>query len=315
MSDLSNKIWAEKFRPERFEDYIFTDKTLKRQVVEWVTDGIFPNLILAGIQGTGKSSLARVLLNEFGVSQTDYMFVDGSVHNKVDDIREKVIGFTNIAPMGDFKVVILEEAHRLTKDAQSALLETIERSSDSVRFIFTTNFPKKLLAPVLSRCQLFTFDQFDEEAVSDRLVDILEASDVVLEDEQSINNFQMHIQTFKPDIRAIISSIQYSYNDGKLYPPSSAIKSGSIDEWERLWSAEKLDKDALLGMVYLADATNYELFYTTIYEKGLHHFEDRGIAVVYISDYLAKAMSASTQGIQSIHLEALLHTLFSEGDE
>lgn len=315
MNDLSNKIWAEKFRPETFEDYIFADETLQRQVQEWVKEGVFPNLILAGIQGTGKSSLARVLLNEFTVSQTDYMFVDGSVHNKVDDIRDKVIGFTNIAPMGDFKVVVLEEAHRLTKDAQSALLETIERSSDSVRFIFTTNFPKKLLAPVLSRCQLFTFDRFDEEAVFERIADILEASEVVLEDEESLDNVELHINAFKPDIRAIISSIQYSYNDGKLYPPSASIKSGSIDEWDRLWSAEKLDKAAVLDMVYLADATNYELFYTTIYEKGLHHFEDRGVAVVHISDFLAKAMSASTQGIQSIHLEALLHTLFDYGDE
>lgn len=311
MTDISNKVWAELYRPTTFEDYIFSDSALGERVNEWEVQGIFPNLVLAGIQGTGKSSLARVLVNEFGVTSSDTLFVDGSVHNKVDDVRDKIVAYADIAPMGNFKVVVVEEAHRLTKDAQSALFETVERTSDYIRFIFTTNYPNKLLAPLLSRCQVFHFNSFDEDGVFDLIERIMEEQGIEADD-TTIENITRHVEANKPDIRSIISSIQYSFVDGKVLPPSNSIKSSSIDDWEKLWSSDSLDLSAVKELVYYADQTNYELFYTVLYEKGLHHFTDRGQAVVYISDYLSRAMNVNTQGIQSIHLEALLYVLENE---
>ncbi len=309
--DISNKVWAELYRPTTLSQYIFADPGLEMRAKDWVSKGVFPNLILAGIQGTGKSTLARVLINDCNVTASDVLFIDGSVYNKVDDIRDKVVMFAEISPLGDYKVVVIEEAHRLTKDAQSALFETVERTSDYVRFIFTTNYPKKLLPPLLSRCELFTFDGFNEDAVLDLIADIIEMEQIELSDESAVN-VERHIAAHKPDIRSIISSIQYSYFDGAIHPPSSSIKSSSIDDWTAIWSADKLDFEAAREMVYLADQTNYELFYTAIYENGLHHFEDPGMAVVQISEYLHRAMNVNTQGIQSIHLEALLVILDSE---
>lgn len=314
MKDFKNLVWAEAYRPKSIDEYIFSDPALEERVGKWINDGVFPNMVLAGIQGTGKSSLARVLINEFDIDNGDTLFVDGSVYNKVDDVRDTIIPFTSIAPMSAFKVIVIEEAHRLTPDAQSALYDTIESSSSHVRFIFTTNFPKKISAPILSRCPLFTFDKFNRDQVTMRIADILEDKGVAPDDEESFENIESHIDMFKPDIRLIITSIQDSIvDDGeRILPPSNSIKSSSIDGWIALWQDEDATKQDFLDMVYLADQTNFELFYTAIYEHGLHQFgeDHRGEAVVHISDFLSKAMGSSTQGIQSIHLEALIHTLF-----
>lgn len=322
MKDFSQKIWAERFRPTSFDTYVFSNPELEDKCMNWLEEGVFPHLILAGIQGTGKSSLARVLINEFKVNSSDVMFVDGSVYNKVDDMRNRIIPFTDISALGNFKVVVIEEAHRLTADAQRSLYETIERKSDHVRFIFTTNYPKKIEAPIHSRCTVFHFNSFNEEAVLALIEHILEETGCVNFDDisdESIENIGRHISTFKPDIRAIISSIQHSIFDGQVRPPSSSIVSSSISEWEEIWAQEDLtveDMEDLFSMVTLVDNTNFEVFYTAIYEKGLHHFgELKGDAVVLISDYLARAMNVGTQGIQSIHMEALLHSLFGLGGD
>lgn len=321
MKDFSQNIWAEKHRPTSFDDYVFPTPDLEAKCMRWLEEGIFPHMILAGIQGTGKSSLARVLINEFKVNSSDVMIIDGSVFNKVDDMRLRVIPFTDISALGNFKVVVIEEAHRLTSDAQRALYETIERKSDHVRFIFTTNYPKKIEAPIQSRCPVIHFNNFNEDAVMQLIGFILEENgyDVEQMDEDSIINIDEHIKTFKPDLRAIISSIQHSIADGEVGLPSSSIVSSSIEAWEEIWGKESLTSDDisdLFSMVTLVDNTNFEVFYTAVYEKGLHHFDSHtGDAVVLISDFLARAMNIGTQGIQSIHIEALLYSLFELGGD
>lgn len=306
-------IWAEKYRPKSVSDYIFSDSKLQSAFDEWKTAKVFPNLILGGIQGTGKSSLARVLINEFDIDPSDYRFIDGSVHTGVDAIRDKAVAFSDIAPMGDFKLVIIEESHKMSDSAQKALLETIERRFSNVRFIFTTNFPQKLDAALASRCQTFIFNKFNEDGVYDLLDRVInnEMPDLPPEDLPVVED---HIRAFAPDIRAIISSLQYSYIGGRLLPPNNSIKSSSVESWDALWAtpAGTPIYDQLIDLCSLVDTNNYEVFYTSIYMNGLHHFgEKRGSAVVRISEQLSKAMSATTQGIHSIHMEALIHLLFN----
>lgn len=314
--NFENQIWALKYAPKTIDEYVFHDSRLEKLIRQSKAVGIFPNLILAGVQGTGKSSLARLLPSEFDLNESDVKFIDGSTYNKVDDIRNIVQPFAQISPMGKFRLIVIEEAHRLSKDSQAALYETIERNADDCRFIFTTNYPQKFEPAILSRFQTFIFSEFNEEGALDLIERIMEAESVEV-DEESLDNVMDHVAMYAPDIRAIVSSIQYSYfpDEGKIDKPSAAVKSSALADWEAIWSKDKLsesDIDDLLGMVHHCDSGNFDMFYQTVYELGLHHFENKGATVVTLSDYIHRA---TTTAIQSIHLEAFLHEVFTLAEQ
>ena len=107
--DFKNRLWVEKYRPKQVTEYVFTDERHRTAVSSWIEQGACPNLIFAGDPGTGKTTLAKVLINELNIGEYDVLEINASRDNGVDFIREKIEGFVQTVPFGTFKVALLDE--------------------------------------------------------------------------------------------------------------------------------------------------------------------------------------------------------------
>ena len=132
------ELWVEKYRPTNITDYVFRDDKQRHQVSNWVKSGAIPHLLFSGGAGTGKTTLAKVLLNELDVDAGDIMIINASNENNVDTMRTKIQGFASSFPFsGEFKYVLLDEADYLSPNAQAILRNMMETYSQTCRFILT----------------------------------------------------------------------------------------------------------------------------------------------------------------------------------
>ena len=136
------ELWVEKYRPSTVDGYVFVDAAQREQVESWVRDKSIPHLMLSGSAGTGKTTLAKLLINELGVDEYDVMYANGSKEARKVDWVDKLISFCQTMPYGDFKVVLIDEADYMNPNSvQPALRNLMEDYSQTVRFILTCNFP------------------------------------------------------------------------------------------------------------------------------------------------------------------------------
>ena len=147
------ELWVEKYRPKTIDGYVFRDNHQKEQVERWVKEGTIPHLLFSGNAGIGKTTLAKILLNELGIDGLDVLEINASRTNSVEDVRDKIVNFVQMIPFGDFKVVLLDEADYLSPNAQAALRGVMEEYHTTARFILTCNYPNRIIPALHSRCQ------------------------------------------------------------------------------------------------------------------------------------------------------------------
>lgn len=205
-------LWIEKYRPGTFDDIVLSDRN--RELLTSITaQKSIPNLLFAGKPGIGKTSLAKILVND--VLKCQYLYINASDENGIDTIRTKVTNFSKIRSIdGAIKVIILDEVDGLTIDAQRALRNTMEEYSQYVRFILTANFNHKVIPPLQSRCQSFDLTP-DITSYTNRVEQIL-ASESVKHEE--INTL---VKRFYPDLRKCVNELQKLSVDGVLKPIDS----------------------------------------------------------------------------------------------
>jgi len=115
------QLWTEKYRPNAVGDYVFIDDNHRQQVAAWIRDGTIPHLMFSGGPGTGKTTLAKVLINELGVDEYDVLYANGSKEARKVEWVDKLISFCQTMPFGAFKVVLIDEADYMNREQHGDL--------------------------------------------------------------------------------------------------------------------------------------------------------------------------------------------------
>jgi len=216
------QLWVEAYRPKTVDGYVFVDEAQREQVTQWIRDGSIPHLMLSGSAGTGKTTLAKLLINELGVDEYDVMYANGSKEARKVEWVDKLISFCQTMPFGKFKVVLIDEADYMNPNSvQPALRNLMEDYSQSVRFILTCNFPNKIIAPLHSRCQGFHITKTDHVEFTARVATVLVTEGI----EFDLDVLDTYVKATYPDLRKCLNLVQPNSVSGKLAAPSASDKS------------------------------------------------------------------------------------------
>ena len=208
MERLENSLWCERYRPTSLDTYIGNEH-LKSKVSVYLESGDLPHLLLYGKAGTGKTTLAKILVNNI---ECDYLYINASDENSVDTVRNKVRGFASTMGFKDYKIIILDECDYITPNAQAALRNLMETFSKHCRFILTCNFVERIIDPIQSRCQSFQVIPPSKKEVALHIHNILKEEDIA----SKMDDVAGLVNAGYPDIRRVINSCQRQVVDGML---------------------------------------------------------------------------------------------------
>ena len=211
----SNTLWVEKYRPETLDTYIGNDH-LKSKVKVYLESGDLPHLLLYGKAGTGKTTLAKILMKQI---ECDYLYINASDVRRVDELIPKVRNFASTVGFKDKKIIILDEVDYISGHSQAALRNLMETFSRHCRFILTCNYVEMIIDPIQSRCQSFQIIPPSRSEVAQRMVQILKEEDVVYD----LDDLKILINSGYPDIRRVINSAQRQSINGKLKVDKQSI--------------------------------------------------------------------------------------------
>ena len=212
---MSHSLWVEKYRPKDLSTYIGNEH-LKSKVKVYLESEDVPHLLLYGKAGTGKTTLAKIVVNNI---DCDYMYINASDENKVDDVRNKIKTFASSVGFKSLKVIILDECDYLTPNAQAALRNLMETFSKHCRFILTCNYVERIIDPIQSRCQSYKVVPPSKKEVAQQMVEILSKEGCVYK----LDDVALVVNAGYPDIRRVINSAQRQVVDGKLKIDTSSV--------------------------------------------------------------------------------------------
>ena len=220
------ELWVEKYRPKTVDGYVFRDDHQRKQIDTWIKDKSIPHLLLSGAAGIGKTTLAKVLINELGIEDYDVLELNASRTNSVDDVRDKITNFVSMIPFGIFKVVLLDEADYLSPNAQAALRGVMEEYHETARFILTCNYRNKIIPAIQSRCQGFHVERTDQTEFTARVATILVEENV----EFDLDTLDVYVKLTYPDLRKCINLVQQNIQEDTLSPPNRSDAGGA--DWK-----------------------------------------------------------------------------------
>lgn len=263
---LQNKLWVEKYRPKSVTDYVFVDDRQKQQVLGWVAQGSIPHLLLSGEAGTGKTTLAKVLINELNVEDYDVLEINASRENSVDVVRDKILGFVQTMPFGVFKVVLLDEADYLTPAGQAALRNDMEAYHSTVRFILTCNYEHRIIPALKSRCHNFHITKTDKTEFTARAATVLVSEDIKFE----LETLDDYVSATYPDLRKCLNQLQVNSSTGVLLPVqnSTSDQDSLLVEVTSLFKAKNVMEGRKMLLQFLSmNPSRIEDIYRWMYQN------------------------------------------------
>ena len=274
-------LWTEKYRPSKLEDYVGNEH-LKSKVAGYLESGDIPHLLLYGKAGTGKTTLAKLIVNSV---DCDYMIINASDENNVDTVRNKVKNFASTIGFRQSKIIILDEFDYMTPNAQAILRNLMETFSKHCRFILTCNYVEKVIEPIQSRCQTFQIVPPTKKDVAIQISKILNSEGVKFE----VKDLVPIIDSAYPDIRKIINTCQLNSIKGELKVDTQNLlendyKTKIIEILKS--NDDKRNKYMKLRQTLVdSRATDFTELYTLLYDKVEEYAEGKTANVILeISD-------------------------------
>ncbi len=271
------ELWVEKYRPTTLEGYV-GNEVIKNKIEDYLKQGSIQNLLLHGVAGTGKTTLAKLLVKNI---DCDYLYINASDERGIDTIREKIQPFALSMGFNDVKIVILDEADYLTPQAQATLRHTIEACSATTRFILTCNYLERIISPLQSRCQTF-------EIIPPSKREVWQKCKTILNDENissSPKEVEPIVDAHYPDIRKIINTLQGSIIDNEVKADHGSLKNTQLGD--RIVDAleKKLKLSVIRQMLADSGAREFDGLFKVLYDNVSKYTNREGEAILIIAKY------------------------------
>jgi len=288
MASLDNSLLVEKYRPSKLENYV-GNETIKKSISKYLEQNDIQNLIFYGPAGTGKTTLAKIIVKNL---DCDHLYINASDERGIETIRDKVQSFASVASFKPLKVVILDEADFLTIQAQASLRNIIETFSRTTRFIMTCNFVERIIDPLQSRCQVLKIIPPTKKDVAKHLNWILQQESI----EHNINDLVPLVNQYYPDLRKCINTIQLSTLDNTLkLDKSILVSSNYIDKViNALSEGSKHNKidcyNDIRQIIADANIDDFDELFKALYERASEYLLNKeGTVAILINEHQYKA--------------------------
>jgi replication factor C small subunit len=290
MFNKKHTLFTEKYRPDTLEGYIGNDY-FKSSLQQWIDSNDIPHLLLTGGAGTGKTTAAKLIINNI---DCDSLYINCSDENGIDTIRDKVKSFASAASFKPQKVVIMDEADFLTINAQAALRNIIETYSLNTRFVFTCNYIERIIDPIQSRTVVFELTPPSMQDVAFKCVEILDLEEITYTKADIVRIVK---QTY-PDIRKTLNLLQSSLKNGELVESRTItnFKQTSDQVIELLKTKNVKNFTTIRQLVMDSNIRDYNELYRVLFERA-DEFTDSAIATLVIADYQYKSIMAPDKEI------------------
>jgi replication factor C small subunit len=272
-------LLVEKYRSKTLENYVGNEH-IKTTVAKYIEQNDIQNLIFYGGPGTGKTTLAKLII---GNINCDYLYINASDERGIETIRDKVQGFASSASFKPLKVVILDEADFLTIQAQASLRNIIETFSRTTRFILTCNYVERIIDPLQSRCQVLKIVPPSKGEVARHINWILGQENI----ESTLDDIKLVVNQFYPDVRKCLNTIQLSTQDNKLVIDQTILVSSKyMDQVIRELVQKKPSWSNIRQIIADANVQDFEELYRYLYDHApLYAPGSEGMVAVYINEY------------------------------
>jgi DNA polymerase III delta prime subunit len=279
-----NTLYVERFRPTELQYYV-GNENVKDTIQKYLDQGDIQNFIFYGPAGTGKTTLAKIIVKNL---DCDYLYINASDENGIDTIRDKVKGFASAASWKGIKVVILDEADFITIQGQAALRNVIETFSRSTRFILTCNFIERIIDPLQSRCQVL-------KIVPPTKMDVYNHLTWILSDQLNISytpeDLKSLIVKYYPDMRKMLNVLQMSVKDDSVVLDETVLTSNNYIK-EVLKELMQVSKNWTTIRQIIADSNikDFEELYRSLFEYSSKYAPGKeGSVAIILNEHLYQA--------------------------
>ena len=282
MANLENSLLNEKYRPTTLDTFV-GNENIKKSLSKYLDQNDILNLIFYGPAGTGKTTLAKLIV---GNLDCDYIYINASDERGIETIRDKVQGFASTISFEPIKVVILDEADFLTIQAQASLRNIIETFSRTTRFIMTCNFVERIIDPLQSRCQVLKIIPPSKQDVARHLSWILEQEKIRYE----MQDLVPLVNQYYPDMRKCINTIQLSTLDNQLKLDQSLLVSSNYIDQVINELTLKPDFKTIRQIIADANVNDFDELFRSLYSRASEYLPGKeGTASIIINEHQYKA--------------------------